>query len=175
MPRDRYSLTMSFWVVPRKLAGVDTLRLGVGDVQSQQPRRGGVDRHRRVHLGGRDAVEQRLHVAEMGDRHADLADLAAGQTDRRGRNRSGSAGRRRSTIRSVLWRDSPGTARWKPGPSSAPNTSASATADRGSVARLGPASPKCCTPENFFKKSSSRPRCVPINQPHGAKGTAELS
>ena len=27
----------------------------------------------------RDAVEQRAHVAEMGDRHADLADLAAGQ------------------------------------------------------------------------------------------------
>ena len=30
-------------------------------------------------VGERDAVEQRAHVAEMGDRHADLADLAARQ------------------------------------------------------------------------------------------------
>ncbi len=27
----------------------------------------------------RDALEQRTHVAEMGDRHADLADLALGE------------------------------------------------------------------------------------------------
>jgi hypothetical protein len=30
-------------------------------------------------VGERDAVEQRPHVAEVADRHADLADLAAGQ------------------------------------------------------------------------------------------------
>ena len=53
------------------------LLLGVGDVEAEQPRRGGVDRHRRVHAAGRDAVEQRPHVAEVGDRHAGLADLAA--------------------------------------------------------------------------------------------------
>ena len=41
--------------------------------------RGRVDRHRRVHLVERDALEERPHLAEVRDRHADLADLAAGQ------------------------------------------------------------------------------------------------
>ena len=78
VPRDRYSLTMSFCVVPRSARRRRALLLGVGDVQRQQPRRRGVDRHRRVHLARRDAVEQRAHVAEVDDRHADLADLADG-------------------------------------------------------------------------------------------------
>ncbi len=55
------------------------LGLGGDDVQRQQPRRRGVDRHRGVHLPERDAVHQRFHVAAVGDRHADLADLAASQ------------------------------------------------------------------------------------------------
>ena len=55
------------------------LLVGDGDVERHQPRRGGVDGHRRVHRRERDAVEQRAHVAKMADRHADLADLAARQ------------------------------------------------------------------------------------------------
>jgi hypothetical protein len=55
------------------------LVVGHGDIERHQPGRGGVDRHRRVHLGERNAIEQRPHVAEMRDGHADLADLAAGQ------------------------------------------------------------------------------------------------
>jgi hypothetical protein len=55
------------------------LLLGDREVEREQPHRGRVDRHRRVHLVERDAVEQRAHVAEVGDRHADLADLAARQ------------------------------------------------------------------------------------------------
>ena len=55
------------------------LLVGDGDVERQQPRRRRVDRHRRVHLAERDAVEQRAHVADVRDRHADLADLAARQ------------------------------------------------------------------------------------------------
>ena len=55
------------------------LFVGGGDVEREQPRRRSVDRHRRVHVGERDAVEQHAHVAEMGDRHADLADLAPRQ------------------------------------------------------------------------------------------------
>ena len=51
--------------------------LGGDDVERQQPRRRRVDRHRRVHLVERDAVQQRVHVALVRDRHADLADLAA--------------------------------------------------------------------------------------------------
>ena len=51
----------------------------VDDVERQQPRRRRVDRHRRVHPVQRDAVEQRGHVAAVGDRDADLADLAARQ------------------------------------------------------------------------------------------------
>ena len=78
VPRDRYSLTMSFWVVPRS-SPRRRPALGERDVQGEQPHRRGVDRHRRVHLLERDPVEQRAHVAEVGDRHADLADLAPRQ------------------------------------------------------------------------------------------------
>ena len=70
---------MSFWVVPWSAAAIEPVLLGDDDVERQQPRRGRVDRHRRVHLVERDAVEQRVHVALVGDRHADLADLAAGE------------------------------------------------------------------------------------------------
>ena len=40
---------------------------------------GRVDGHRGVHLGERDAVEERAHVAEVRHRHADPAHLAGGQ------------------------------------------------------------------------------------------------
>ena len=70
---------MSFWVVPRSCRGVDTCRSALATYSASNHAAGGVDRHRRVHLVGRHAVEQRLHVPEMGDRHADLADLAACQ------------------------------------------------------------------------------------------------
>ena len=55
----------------------DPVLLRRDDVERQQPRRRRVDRHRRVHLVERDAVQQRVHVALVRDRHADLADLAA--------------------------------------------------------------------------------------------------
>ncbi len=54
---------------------VGPLLLRDGDVERQQPCRRGVDRHRRVHLCQRDPVEQRPHVVDRADRHADLADL----------------------------------------------------------------------------------------------------
>ena len=76
---DRYSLTMSFCVVPARRRGVDAPLLGEGEVHREQPHGGGVDRHRRVHLLEGDAVEERAHLAEVGDGHADLADLAPGQ------------------------------------------------------------------------------------------------
>ncbi len=47
-----------------------------GDIERQQPGGRGIDSHRGVHLAERDALEQSTHVADMGDRHADLADLA---------------------------------------------------------------------------------------------------
>ena len=53
-----------------------------------------------------------------------------GHRDRRGRSRSGSAGRRRSTARSGPWPGSSGRARWRPRPSSGPSTSASSRAGR---------------------------------------------
>jgi hypothetical protein len=58
---------------------VDAVAFGAGDIERQQPGCRRVDGHRRVHLVERDAVEQRLHVAQMADRHADLADLATRQ------------------------------------------------------------------------------------------------
>ena len=64
---------------PPQLRGLDALPFGVGDVEPEQPRRGGVDRHRRVHLARRDPVEELLHVPEVGDGDADLADLAPRQ------------------------------------------------------------------------------------------------
>ena len=55
------------------------LLVGDGDIERHQPAGGGVDRHRGVHGRDGDAVEQRAHVADMRDRDADLADLAARQ------------------------------------------------------------------------------------------------
>ncbi len=55
------------------------LLLGDGDIERHQPHGGGVDGHGGVHLGERNAVEQGAHVADVRDRHADLADLAARQ------------------------------------------------------------------------------------------------
>ena len=55
------------------------LLVGDRDIESHQPRRGGVDGHRRVHRRERDVLEQRPHVADVGDRDADLAHLAARQ------------------------------------------------------------------------------------------------
>ena len=70
---------MSFWVVALQLGAVDAVLLGDRDVEGEQPGGGRVDRHRGVHLVERDAVEQRVHVALVDDRDADLADLAAGE------------------------------------------------------------------------------------------------
>ena len=70
---------MSFWVVPLSLARVDAVLLGDRDVEAEQPGGGRVDRHRGVHLVERDPVEELVHVALVGDRDADLADLAAGE------------------------------------------------------------------------------------------------
>ena len=60
----------------RQRARRDTEILRVGHVEAEQPRRGGVDRHRRVHRRHRDLVEQLVHVSEMRHGHTDLADLA---------------------------------------------------------------------------------------------------
>ena len=49
------------------------------DVERQQPWRRGVNGHRGVHVGQGNAVKQRFHIAQMPDRHADLADLAVRQ------------------------------------------------------------------------------------------------
>ncbi len=62
-----------------ELGGVVALLLGGDDVERQQPGGRRVDRHRRVHRVQRDAVHERAHVAPVGDRDADLADLAAGE------------------------------------------------------------------------------------------------
>ena len=70
---------MSFWVVPLSCRALDAVLLGDRDVEAEQPGGGRVDRHRGVHLVERDPVEELVHVALVGDRDADLADLAAGE------------------------------------------------------------------------------------------------
>ena len=82
------------------------------DVERQQPGGRRVDRHRRVHLAERDAVQQRVHVALVGDRARRPCRPRRGRARGRGRSRSASAGRTRSTARSGPWRGSSGTARW---------------------------------------------------------------
>ncbi len=61
----------------RELRRIDAALLGEREVHAEQPHGGGVDRHRRVHLVERDAVEQRAHRTEVRHGDADLADLAA--------------------------------------------------------------------------------------------------
>jgi hypothetical protein len=62
-----------------ELRGGAALALGGRDVEGEQPGRGRVDRHRRVHLLEGDVLEEQGHVVDVADRDADLADLAAGQ------------------------------------------------------------------------------------------------
>ena len=57
----------------------DALLVGERHVHAEEPHRRRVDRHRRVHLVERDAVEQDPHLAEVRDGDADLADLALGE------------------------------------------------------------------------------------------------
>ena len=70
---------MSFCVVPASLDDVVAVLFGQCLVHAEQPHRGGVDRHRRVHRLERELVEEHPHLAEVGHRHADLADLAPGE------------------------------------------------------------------------------------------------
>ena len=121
---------MSFCVVPRSWSRLHALVLGVGHVQAEQPGGRGVDGHRRVHLARGDAVEQLAHVARGARPARRPCPPRPGPAGRRGRSRSGWAGRRRSTDRSGPWPGWCGTARWRPWPSSAPSRCASARAGR---------------------------------------------
>ena len=55
------------------------LFLGHDLIERKQPHCGGVDGHRGVHVGQRQTIEQPPHLAQVRDRHPDLADLAASQ------------------------------------------------------------------------------------------------
>ena len=62
----------------RELIRRDALLLGNGDVHREQHGSGGIDCHRGRDLAEIDLVEERLHVGERVDRHADLADFTFG-------------------------------------------------------------------------------------------------
>ena len=167
---------MSFCVVPGSCDCVDALVLGRDDVEREQPGGRRVDRHRRVHLVQRDAVEQRRHVAAVRDRHADLADLAARELVARRRSRSASAGRTRSRAPSGPWRDSSGRARWTSSPSNGLRTCASSTACRaqggdGSWPRIV-RGPSICSPRSSGSPSKVRGRGPIAHQPRDAGGPA---
>ena len=132
VPRDRYSFTMSFCVVPCSSPRGDAVALRDRDVQREQPRRRRVDRHRRVHLVERDALEQRVHV---GDRARSARRPCRPRRRRAGgrrRSRSAWAGRTRSTAPSAPWRGSAGTARSTRARSSAPSRCGRSRDDRPS-------------------------------------------
>ena len=57
-------------------AQIRALLLRDGNVERQQNRGGGIDGHRSGDAIERNAVEERLHVLERIDGHADLADFA---------------------------------------------------------------------------------------------------
>ena len=79
VPRERYSLMMSFWVVPDNCAARNALLVGHGHIKGEQPGGGRVDGHGGVHGGERDVFKKGPHVADMGDGNAHLANFAAGQ------------------------------------------------------------------------------------------------
>ena len=91
---------MSFWVVPWSECRADAVLLGDRHVEREQPGRRGVDRHRRVHLVERDAVEQRVHVPLVGDRTRRPCRPRRAPARGQGRSPSGWAGRTRPTGRS---------------------------------------------------------------------------
>ena len=72
-----YSFRISFCTVPESFVEVGALPLGHRDVERQQNRRGGIDGHRSGNCAERNAVEQRLHILERADGHADFAHFAA--------------------------------------------------------------------------------------------------
>ena len=125
---------MSFWVVPWSAPRVDAVVLGGDDVERQQPGRGRVDRHRRVHRVERDAVEQRVHVALVRDRARRPCRPRRARARGRGRSRSAWAGRRRSTGRSGRAPGSTGTARWTSPRWNGPRRCASSTGGRARAA-----------------------------------------
>ena len=126
VPRDRYSFTMSFWVVPRRAADGDALLLRVGDVEGQQPRSGGVDGHRRVHLPGRDLRRAGCACDRGAPPARPPCPPRRGPAHDRGRSRSAWAGRTRWTVRSAPSPGWCGRARSTPAPTSGRSTCASA-------------------------------------------------
>ena len=96
VPRDRYSLMMSFCVVPASARRSDApCSCGDGDVEREQPHRRRVDRHRRVGRGQVDAVEERPQRRRGATPARRPGRPRRGPARGRGRSRSGSAGRRR--------------------------------------------------------------------------------
>ena len=74
-----YSLRMSFWTVPGKLAQVHALTPRHQHVQREQNRRGGIDGHRGGDLIEANAVEKPLHVGKGADGDAHATDFARGE------------------------------------------------------------------------------------------------
>ena len=56
-----------------------TLFFGHGDIEGEQPRGGGIDGHRGIHLVEGNVGEQCPHIAQVSDGHADFAHLATRQ------------------------------------------------------------------------------------------------
>ena len=65
--------------MPRRLSSATPWSRGDADVERQQNRRRGVDRHTGADLAEVDAVEEDAHVFERADGDAALADLAKGE------------------------------------------------------------------------------------------------
>ena len=134
---------MSFCVVPWRAFAVDAVLLRHRHVQREQPGRRRVDRHGGVHLVERDAVEERVHVALVGDRHADLADLAAGELVVGVVARLGGQIEGHRQPRLALCRGCGGRARSTPAPTNGRRRCASPTGDRArGVGVPGPFTPR---------------------------------
>ena len=93
-----------------KLGAGRALFVGDRHVERQQPGRGRVDGHRRVHRGDRDVRQTAPACRRYGRSRRRPCRLRPAPADGRCRSRSGSADRRRSRGRSGPWRGSDGRA-----------------------------------------------------------------
>ena len=100
VPRAMYSLSRSFWIVPRDRRRIDALLLGDELVQQQQDRRRRVDRHRRRDLVERDALRAARACRRSSRSPRRPCRPRPRRAGDRSRSPSASAGRTRTTGRS---------------------------------------------------------------------------
>ena len=110
VPRETYSLRISFWVVP-VISRRHALALGHRQIHREQDRGGSVDRERGADSIERDTLEQNLHVGQRVDRDPYPADVVDRLRGRPNPSRAGLADRAPPRCRSAPAPAASGSAR----------------------------------------------------------------